>query len=902
MSSTIHEIYELDMSKFPPTGSVRSGVADAIRGVDGAAQDPIDRELISQLASSYVGWYEYDDDDKSISNTVTIDVYMAMTDEAVNEYRGSKNALAQLAVATANRAYQQNDLPIKLNVVDSHTVRGYTDAGSVKKDLENLNDADNSAFNRIRAEVEQTNADVLILFVKDYVLTDDGNDDYKNTCGEADGLLVEDKNSALAVVESVCISAHSFTNIVGRLQGAGYNAEQEANSEFDYGYGYYHAGVDWRTIMSQSAGNCDDPRTGNKKETCERQGIWSDPHRNFFGTTTPAGTAESWNARVVFATAPHVASLRGDAQSYDSVRPTGNITIPSTIPATGTIQILANFSESIHEWFPPYITITDGVTATTAAVMEKLTDTSYTYTHRLDGESGDTHLLFSNARDLFGNPVVKTPTSGAIFNVNAKNLTKVLLPDGAIFKMSEDFTTLGSWSATADDGDGITWKVRAPVDGVPDQPIATNMVASSDSCDDSCFLTLQHALDTTKPLAISFDRYVDAKADRNEGLHVEYSINGGTTWSRLVSHTHDNDGDTDRWEKTTVGLSIPQSSTMLRFHAESNQGDEIVEIDNLKIFRPDAVQPDIAFKASLNSALSAITITMSKSSSHVFSTSDFTLSHGAISSVNNTPNSAARSLQVSGMPYDTAVTVTYAGPDLDLGGGAVLNNGTAATAPPVPRIPPPPLDAVPARPLNLAATSTVDTVTLAWNDPSDSTITGYKILSRIVATQSILTTLVSDTDNASTEYVVRDLEPGTEYQFAVMAVNGFGNSAASHPITISTKNQTVQPPPTNQAPNATLTLSREFIAINSIIPRYPVTANCSESTDPDGDTLTYSWSSNPSLSGISGNSSSITFNPPRGPSYESIKYTITCTVSDGTNTSAASKILWVYSGGGGGLY
>ena len=902
VSSTVHEVYELNMSKFPPTNSAdmraAGGVQGAAGGVQGAAggvQNPSDKNLISKLESSYVGWREYD---TNKSNTVTIDVYVAMTSEAVRDYRGSPTALAQLAVDTANRAYKQNNLPIRLNVVDHRTVNGYTDAGSVESDLANLTDTSNSAFSKVRAEVERTNADVIVMFVKDYRLLSDDNEDKENTCGEAEELLADDKSSAFAVVESVCVPAHSFTNVIGYMQGAGYNSEQEANGEFGYGHGYYHAGAYKRTVMSQSAGNCDDPRTGTR-EVCARQGIWSDPHRNFFGTTTPAGTAESWNARVVFSTAPHIASLRGDVQSYDFTRPTGNITLPSIIPSTGTIQILANFSEPIHEWFPPYITITDGIT-TTVAVMEKSSDTAYTYHHRLDGESGKVHLLFSNARDLFGNPIVKTPVFGATFDADARNVTQAQPPAGSIFWMNEEFNTLGIWNTTGDGDDGATWQTRTPVESVPDQRIFINRVASSNNCDDSCFLTLRHTLDTTKPLVISFDRYVDAKTDRGEGLHVEYSADNGTTWNRLASYTHYNGGDTDRWEKTVVGLSIPQSSAMLRFHAESDRDDENVEVDNLQVFRPAAAQPDVTFGASLNSALTTITLIMSKSSSHEFIASDFTLSNGTVSSVNNPANSVARALQVSGIFHDTAVTVMYTGPDLNLG-GAILNNGTAATAPPVPRSSPLLPDTVPARPLNLTATSSTDTVTLTWNDPDDSTITGYKVFSRDTATQSILTILVSDTGNANNIYVVHNLESGTEYQFAVMAVNGAGSSVVSQPVTIYTKSQTTQPPPANQDPNATLTLSRETVVINSILPRYSVTADCSGSNDPDGDTLTYSWSSDPYISDVSGNSSAITFKPPRGASYSSTSYTITCTVSDGTNTDAASKVLHVYSGGSGGL-
>ena len=371
VSSDIHEIYELDMSKFPPVGT-GGDQTDAVSEASGASASAvtIDRDQISRLESAYVGWKEYDDD--ANTDAVTIDVYVAVTEEAIEDHGGTAVGMARLAVDVANRAYPQNDLPVSLVLADQRKISGYADAGNVTADLQNLMDTGNRLFARAHAEIALENADVVVMLVGDYEPTDDHRD-LENTCGRAHVLLAEDTSEAFAVVESVCISAHSFTNVIGRLQGAGYNSENETNSEFSYGHGYYHAGVDRRTIMSQSAGNCDDPRTGDE-EVCEREAIWSDPHRNFFGTTAPAGTVEDWNARVVFATAPHIASLRGGAQSYDSVSPTGAITLPSPVPTNGTMQVNATFSEPVHDWFPPTLTITNG-TISTAATMAKLSDT-----------------------------------------------------------------------------------------------------------------------------------------------------------------------------------------------------------------------------------------------------------------------------------------------------------------------------------------------------------------------------------------------------------------------------------------------------------------------------------------------------------------------------------------------
>ena len=612
------------------------------------------------------------------AETVTIDVFIVVTEKAIRDY-GLPGAysMVNLAVDNANVVYMLNDLPIRLNLVDYYTVSGYIDAGNLETDLGNLMDSDNNdfVFARARALIDQADADVVVMLVGDYIHLDD-NDDKLNTCGHAPDRMVISSDTAFGAVESVCIAAHSFTHVIGLMQGAGPNIEQRTNSEFRYGHGYYHAGVDRRTIMSQSAGNCDDPRTPDK-EVCKRERIWSDPYRNFFGTVTPAGTPYDWNARVVFATAPHIASLNGPAQSYDSVMPTGSIVLPSPLPSRGTLDIMATFSESIHEWFPPIITITDGI-ETTTALMTRSSETEYTYPHMLDGESGTVHLLFSNARDIFGNPVDKNPVSGGTFLITARSVTPPSLPQGAVTSISDAFDSgLSMWNLWSLPGDG-EWENLSPREGVPDMPQATNRVIASNDCDDSCTATLKRTLNTLEPLVISFDRYVDKKVTRDEGLHVEYSVDGGTTWTTLASYTQENDGDTRRWEKTVLGLSIPESSAQFRFHAKSNQDDEYVEVDNLRIFRPSDAAPDATFSATLNRNLTHIILLFSHTISQDFLPSSFTLSHGSVTGVAGSDTNT-KLLGVTGVPYDTAVSVTYVGDTIVVGGGVHLVNGTTGT-------------------------------------------------------------------------------------------------------------------------------------------------------------------------------------------------------------------------------
>ena len=116
-----------------------------------------------------------------------------------------------------------------------------------------------------------------------------------------------------------------------------------------------------------------------------------------------------------------------------------------------------------------------------------------------------------------------------------------------------------------------------------------NMVLSSSNCNPECIATLKSWLDTSSPLTIEFDRFVDDNIDGEEGLYVQYSTDG-TTWITLASYTEDNNQDTDEWEVTSLTLDIEQNSASLRFVAKSNAPDEFIEIDNLSIY-PKGADP-----------------------------------------------------------------------------------------------------------------------------------------------------------------------------------------------------------------------------------------------------------------------------------------------------------------------
>ena len=133
---------------------------------------------------------------------------------------------------------------------------------------------------------------------------------------------------------------------------------------------------------------------------------------------------------------------------------------------------------------------------------------------------------------------------------------------------------------------------------------------------------------------------------------------------------------------------------------------------------------------------------------------------------------------------------------------AINEKGQSVSSGPV-RITTGSADQMPLRPQNLQATSTVTAVTLTWDDPDDSTITGYKILSRVHTPGTSLSVLVEDTGSAGTSYTATDLKPETAYIFRVVAVNENGKSPPSNYVGISTMPH--PPPPRPQNLQATST-------------------------------------------------------------------------------------------------
>ena len=84
----------------------------------------------------------------------------------------------------------------------------------------------------------------------------------------------------------------------------------------------------------------------------------------------------------------------------------------------------------------------------------------------------------------------------------------------------------------------------------------------------------------------------------------------------------------------------------------------------------------------------------------------------------------------------------------------------------------------PPPPQNLTASSTQDSVTLAWDVADDPTVTGYLVLRRI-AKQNTFTKFEVTNGTARAYVDTTDIEPGTKYIYRVHAVTLPG-SVRSH--------------------------------------------------------------------------------------------------------------------------
>ena len=182
----------------------------------------------------------------------------------------------------------------------------------------------------------------------------------------------------------------------------------------------------------------------------------------------------------------------------------------------------------------------------------------------------------------------------------------------------------------------------------------------------------------------------------------------------------------------------------------------------------------------------------------------------------------------------------------------------------------------PGPPQNLrAGSATSTTVTLAWDDPNDGTVTGYKILSRAALTERDLAVLVDNTGSADTTYVVRDLDPDTIYVFRVVALGEHGESAYSNFVRPSTAPAN-SPPTVNAGPDRAVAEGSSVTLSGTVV--------------YSGEQPTYLWTHNgtTAIQMVGPDTLSPSFTAPNVDSDTAVAFTLT--VTDRHNAIAADTV------------
>ena len=136
--------------------------------------------------------------------------------------------------------------------------------------------------------------------------------------------------------------------------------------------------------------------------------------------------------------------------------------------------------------------------------------------------------------------------------------------------------------------------------------------------------------------------------------------------------------------------------------------------------------------------------------------------------------------------------------------------------------------AVPAAPTGLTAPTVAhNSVTLSWDDPGDTSITGYRILRRDPVNQApgVFSTIVSNTGSAATSYTDGTVAAKTRYVYRVKAINAAGLSGQSNYVNAETPAAPVSP----SAPAKPTGLTASSVSHDSVTLSWD---------DPDDDSIT----------------------------------------------------------------
>lgn len=257
---------------------------------------------LNELSNSFV-YNPTFHEDSPITDTL-VDVTFFYTDAALNARSSTiMRQMATLGVDKANLGFNLSDIPVQLVYDGIDRLDRYAESGNMQTDLNRLINPNDGHLDQGPIIRDQLDADIGLL------ITHHPN---SGQCGLASQILADEDN-AFAIASENCIlidDRNAFAPVgtliaheIGHLMGARHQILSDPTiTPFKYGHAYYDFPNGKVTIMG--TGIC---------SSCTWENIWSNPNVSFFGSSNVAGEAEfANNARVLSATAPYVASFRGD--------------------------------------------------------------------------------------------------------------------------------------------------------------------------------------------------------------------------------------------------------------------------------------------------------------------------------------------------------------------------------------------------------------------------------------------------------------------------------------------------------------------------------------------------------------------------------------------------------------
>ena len=221
------------------------------------------------------------------AKTITIDLMLLYTKNAMHNYLGEPAGLISDAIDEANEAFARSGLGnIRLQLVHTELI-DFDEAGRPHLEILYAMVDGVGTFEQLRRLRNGKSADIIGLII-----------DSPSGCGLSTRVGAE-AEEAFFVVHHAC-AANTFTiaHEVGHIIGARHDRLIDGNNlPFPYAHGYVN-GTKWRDIMSyrESCGSC--PRIP----------YWSNPRVLYKGE--PTGTPASDNARLILEQAERVSKFR----------------------------------------------------------------------------------------------------------------------------------------------------------------------------------------------------------------------------------------------------------------------------------------------------------------------------------------------------------------------------------------------------------------------------------------------------------------------------------------------------------------------------------------------------------------------------------------------------------------